>query len=265
MNNGVLTGATGEGTALEKIRVTVWNEYRDEKRLPHIGAIYPRGIHQTISDFLRADGRFEVTTVTLDMPDQGLSRELLNRTDVLLWWGHIAHHEVLPETVNRVVDRVMDGMGFIPLHSGIFSEPFQRLVGRRSSGGYREVGELERMWVVNPAHPIVEGLGRYIEVDHSEMYCEPSGLAAPDELLFVSWFAGGEVFRSGGCYYRGQGRIFYFTCGHEEYPIYYIPEIQQVLKNACVWACNRWRIPTVGGEMSPLEKLDPERLLEFKK
>ena len=245
---------------MQKIRVTVWNEFIDEKRRPVVRDTYPEGIHEAIASFLREDGRFEVRTSTLDEPDAGLSDPLLDGTDVLLWWGHVAHHAVPDGRVDRVLARINEGMGFIALHSGFYSKPMVRMVGPRMTGAYREDGEKERVWVVNPAHPICEGLTDRIEIPHSEMYAEPNGVAAPDELLFISWYPGGEVFRSGGVWYRGRGRVFGFTPGHEEYPIYRQPEIQRVIRNAAAWAYN----PPSGyvyrkGAVEPLEPIRPEQ------
>lgn len=250
---------------MQKINVTIWNEFIDEKRYEHIKAIYPLGIHQAIARFFEQDETFAVTAVTLDMPDAGLPDSLLDQTDVLLWWGHVAHHQVPDDRVMKVCSRVLEGMGFIALHSGMFSKPFQTLIGPRMNLQYREVGEHERIWIVNPAHPICAGLDTYIDIEHAEMYGEPTGLADPDQLIFISWFAGGEIMRSGGCYFRGRGRIFYLSTGHEEYPIYDHPQIQLVIRNAAAWAFNPGSMTYITGEAKPLEQLYPARLLHYVK
>jgi trehalose utilization protein len=64
------------------------------------------------------------------------------------------------------------------------------------------------------------------------MYGEFFDIPKPDEVIFTGWFSGGEVFRSGCTFSRGYGKIFYFQPGHEEYPIYYMPEIQKIICNA---------------------------------
>ena len=238
---------------MRKIRVTIWNEFVDEKRRPEVRAVYPEGIHTVIAAFLREDERFDVRVSTLDEPEAGLSDGLLDSTDVLLWWGHAAHGAVPDDRVEKTLARINEGMGFIALHSGFYSKPMARMVGPRMNGAYREDGEKERVWVINPAHPICEGLGDRIEIPRSEMYAEPTGIAAPDELLFISWYPGGEVFRSGGVWYRGRGRIFYFTPGHEEYPVYSQPEIQQVIRNAVAWAFNPTTAVYRKGAVPPLE------------
>lgn len=218
-----------------KIRVTIWNENRHEKRDEAVRKIYPNGIHGAIGSHLGQQG-FEIKTTTLDDPEQGITEALLAETDVLTWWGHLAHQEVIDETVNRVQKRVLEGMGLIVLHSGHESKVFQRLMGTSCDLKWREAAEKERLWVVNSGHPIVAGLGPYIEIPHAEMYGEPFDIPEPDQVVLISWFEGGEVFRSGCCYQRGNGRIFYFRPGHETYPIYYQPEVLQVISNAVKWA-----------------------------
>jgi trehalose utilization protein len=198
----------------------------------------------------------EVHTATLDEPEHGLTEEVLNNTDVLIWWGHMAHHEVRDDIVERVYNRVLNGMGLIVLHSGHFSKIFRKLMGTTCDLKWREIGEKERIWVIEPGHPIAQGLDEYIELEHTEMYGERFDIPAPDELVFISWFAGGEVFRSGCCFYRGKGKIFYFRPGHETYPIYYNPKILKVIENAV-----RWAAPTAGptpkfGNRPPLEKIE---------
>lgn len=217
------------------IRVTIWNEFRHEKQSAKVQAIYPEGMHTPIARYLERQG-MNVQVATLDDPEHGLSTAVLDQTDVLTWWGHLAHGEVSDEIVDRVQARVLAGMGLIVLHSGHFSKIFKRLMGTTCNLKWREAGELERLWVVAPGHPITEGLGEYFEIPQAEMYGEFFDIPQPETLVFVSWFAGGEVFRSGCCYQRGQGKIFYFRPGHETYPIYYQDEVLRVIGNAVKWA-----------------------------
>jgi trehalose utilization protein len=179
---------------------------------------------------------FDARTATLDEPEHGLTEEVLAETDVLVWWGHKAHGDVVDPIVDRVQKRVLEGMGLIVLHSGHFSKIFKRLMGTTCDLKWREANERERLWVVAPGHPIVEGIGEYIEIAHEEMYGEHFDIPAPETLVFVSWFEGGDVFRSGCCYSRGAGKIFYFRPGHETYPTYYDAQIRRVIANAARWA-----------------------------
>jgi trehalose utilization protein len=218
------------------LRVTVWGENVHERELPLVAEVYPRGMHEAIADGLREDSALTVRTATLDQPEHGLTEAVLAETDVLTWWGHAAHGKVDDKIVERVHQRVLEGMGLIVLHSGHYAKIFKRLLGTTCSLTWREAGEKERLWVCNPAHPIARGLDRFFEIPHEEMYGEPFAIPNPDEIVFLSWFAGGEVFRSGCTWKRGAGKIFYFRPGHETYPTYYQKEVRQVIRNAVHWA-----------------------------
>lgn len=220
------------------MRVTVWNEYRHEKSNATVAGIYPNGIHGALAAFIENSGAI-VRTATLDEPEHGLTDQVLAETDVLTWWGHAAHGEVSDEIVERVQKRVLDGMGLIVLHSGHFSKIFRKMMGTSCALRWREAHERERVWLVDPTHPIAAGVDPHFTIEHSEMYGEHFDIPAPDELVFVSWYEGGEVFRGGCCFKRGLGRIFYFSPGHEVYPIYHQPQVQKVITNAVHWAAFR--------------------------
>lgn len=242
----------------KSIKVTIWNEYRHEKINEEIKKIYPDGMHVAIGKYLKEKSGYTVRTATLDDPDHGLTDEILNDTDVLVWWGHMAHHEVSDNIVEKVHKRVMEGMGLIALHSSHYAKIFIKLMGTSCSLKWREVGEKERLWVVDPGHPIAEGIGEFIELPAEEMYGEAFEIPQPDSLVFISWFEGGEVFRSGCCYHRGRGKVFYFRPGHEAYPTYHNPDILRVIENAARWAAPTER-PQARHEgspnVSPLEKI----------
>lgn len=215
------------------IRVTVWNEYVHERNDESIAAVYPNGIHAAIAEFLGEAG-FEVRTATLEEPECGLTDEVLENTDVLFWWGHIRHNLVPDELAEKIAQRVYNGMGLVVLHSGHESKPFKRLMGTPCNLKWREANDSEILWVVDPTHPIVEGIseGDRIVLPREEMYGEHFNIPAPDELVFVSWFTGGEVMRSGCVFKRSHGKIFYFRPGHESFPTYYNKDVQRVLINA---------------------------------
>jgi len=237
------------------LRITVWNEYRHELDTSHpANTVYPEGIHSAIAQGLRENPGFEVGTATLDEPEHGLTDAVLANTDVLLWWGHMAHGEVRDEVVAKVQARVLEGMGLIVLHSAHFSKIFKRLMGTSCDLKWREADDNERIWVLEPGHPIAAGLGQTIELASEEMYGERFDIPAPETLVFVSWFKGGEVFRSGCCYTRGLGKIFYFRPGHESYPTYFNPEIRRVIANAARWAAPVEAPKPAFGNTKPIQK-----------
>ncbi len=220
------------------IKVTVWGENIHERRDPQVAAIYPRGMHTTIAEAIseRLGLLSDVRTTTLDSPDSGLSHELLQNTDVLVWWGHLAHDAVPDHLVDEVVERIWRGMGLVMLHSGHLSKIFRKLMGTSCNLRWRSSGDRETVWTVDPSHPIAKEVPEVFVIEAQEMYGEHFDIPAPEELVFISSFLGGEVFRSGCCFRRGRGRIFYFSPGDQEYPVYHHPEVRKVIANAVAWA-----------------------------
>lgn len=249
------------------IKVTVWNENVQENGLKfaeidesipeskfikeflekserEIKVVHPNGIHNTLKDLLSEEEDIQVRTVTLDMPECGLTQEVLDDTDVLVWWAHIAHDRVPDEIAMRVKQAVLKGMGFIPLHSAHQCKPLQMLLGTSGALKWRE-DDRARVWCCCPAHPIAQGIPESFELPEEEMYCEFFDIPKPDDLVFISWYAGGEVFRSGCTWTRGYGKIFYFQPGHETQRSYFVPEVRQIIKNAVRWAAPAMRIPEI--------------------
>ncbi len=222
------------------INVLVWNEFYHEKHDEKAKEVYPKGIHRQIADFLGKEEDINVTTATLDDPECGLSQEVLDKTDVLIWWGHVRHHLVPDEIAQRVQQSVLKGMGMIFLHSAHHSKPFKLLMGTSCNLSWRD-DEFERVWVVDPAHPITRGIDRYFELPKEEMYGEPFGIPEPQKLVLLGWYGSGEVFRSGCCYIRENGKVFYFQPGHETNPVFYVPEVQKIIVNAIRWAKPEYR------------------------
>lgn len=229
------------------IRVTVWHEYRHEKTNPKVGEIYPQGMHEALASHLRKATDLAVRTATLDEPEHGLTQDVVDATDVMLWWGHGAHREVTDEIVERVHNRVLCGMGLIALHSGHYSKIFQKLMGTtcnlkwRVHGENRE-GEREILWVTRPGHPIVQHIDDHFVIEREEMYGEYFDIPEPEQTVLISSFAGGEVFRSGCCWTRGAGKVFYFRPGHETFPTYYNKTVLRVIENAVRWAAPTLRV-----------------------
>jgi trehalose utilization protein len=220
------------------IRVIVWGENRHEQLEPSVAATYPEGMHGAIKQGIEENlgSAVDVTTALLDDREHGLTEELLAQTDVLTWWGHAAHGEVDDEIVERVHRHVLEGMGLIVLHSGHWSKIFTKLMGTTCTLRWRSDNDRELVWTVNPTHPIAQGIPHPIEIPAQEMYGEQFDIPTPDELVFISSFTGGEVFRSGCTFRRGNGKIFYFSPGDQEYPVYHHKDVRRVIANAVEWA-----------------------------
>ena len=241
------------------IRFTVWGEYRHEHVSKQVAELYPEGMHAAIASGVKSLllDQIEVRTAVLDDPEHGLPEQVLNETDVLSWWGHGAHDEVSDEVVSRVHRRVLEGMGLLVLHSSHYSKIFKKLMGTECGLRWREAAEREIIWCVNPGHPIADGIGEHFELPHTEMYGEQFHIPPPDELIFISWFEGGEVFRSGCAWTRGKGKVFYFRPGHETFPIYYDPNIKRILANAVKWAAPASTATYLAGGRKITEPLAP--------
>jgi trehalose utilization protein/galactose mutarotase-like enzyme len=251
---------------MKAINVTIWNEFIQERTEPKVAGIYPRGIHAAIAEGIGPYG-FRIRIATLEQPEHGLSQDVLDQTDVLIWWGHLAHEQVSDVIVDRIQARVLQGMGLVVLHSGHRSKIFQKLMGTTCDLKWRSDAERERLWVVDPSHPITEGIGEYFELQTEEMYGEFFDIPAPEELIFISWFQGGEVFRSGCAYQRGLGKIFYFRPGDQEYPTYYNKNVLRVIANAIRWAASPHGATPVYGNTAPLEQIirdEPPPLISAK-
>jgi len=245
---------------MAEIRVTVWNEGIHERTDERVRAIYPDGMGTQIARYLEKQaGIGPIHVSELHHSEQGLPENVLENTDVMTWWGHKAHKDLTEENAERVHKRVLDGMGLIVLHSGHHSKVFRKLMGTSCDLKWREIGERERIWVVDPAHPIADGLPEYIELPHVEMYGEHFDIPQPDRQVFISWFQGGEVFRSGCCWHRGKGKVFYFRPGHETFPIYHNEHVLRVIYNAVKWAAPSGVTAITRGNVKPIEnvKIDP--------
>ena len=218
------------------IRATIWNEYIHETAEPAVAALYPGGIHETLARLLQ-DEDFCITTSYLNKDEyQGLSPALLRDTDVLIWWSHCAQDALTDETAARVVSRVREGMGFIVLHAGRNSKPFRQLLGTSCGAVWRDWNEKAYIWTTCPAHPIAAGVPEVFALDGEEMYGEYFDIPRPDDVVFISWFAGGNVFRGGVTFTYGLGKIFYFHPGHERCKSLYNENVVRILKNAVRWA-----------------------------
>ncbi|MCR5781681.1 MAG: ThuA domain-containing protein [Clostridia bacterium] len=224
------------------MNVLIYNEFRHEREPGgRAKEVYQDGMHAVIAGFLEKDPDISVKTVTLDTVDE-ITADLLKETDVIIWWGHCHHNDVPDEVAELVQNAVLNGMGAVFLHSAHKSKPFMRLMGTSCSLIWRESNDMERVWVSAPYHPIAFGLDRFFEIPADETYGEPFGIPTPDETVFIGWFTGGEVFRSGCTWQRGWGKVFYFQPGHETFPVFYDPNVQTVIRNAVRWTAPERRI-----------------------
>lgn len=243
----------------EKIRVTIWNEFVDEFRHPEVFDMYPGGIHEYIASYLREQGDLEVRTATFQEEAFGIPDEVLDNTDVLIVYSHMKQGIVSEDRIQKLTDRVVnEGMGLIVLHSGLWLNAVKRILGPCNYNGYREIGERERVWVVNPTHPIAEGLPDHFEFAHAEVYPEPAAFPEPEDLIFLSWYQGGEAARSGLTWRRGLGKIFYFSPGHATFDTLLSPYYKQVVINAIHWAVPKFKplASSRGPKCSPIEPME---------
>lgn len=234
------------------IRVTIWNEFVHEQTDESILAMYPGGIHAHLARELASEDLVIRTAYLAQDEEHGLSQAVLDETDVLMWWGHVAHEKVSDTVAARVVRRVQEGMGFIPMHSAHASKPFMWLMGTPCALQWREANERAHVWTVAPYHPIAQGVPMQFTLDHEEMYGEVFQIPKPDELIFITWFQGGNVFRGGVTFTRGAGKIFYFHPGHETLPSFRNENVLKVLKNAV-----RWAAPSPARDLKSNHKVAP--------
>jgi len=220
------------------LKVTVWGENVHEQQEPDVAERYPDGMHGAIAAGIKENlgDDVDIRIVTLQDPDHGLTEKVLTETDVLTWWGHTAHEQVSDDVVDRVYRHVLDGMGLIVLHSGHWSKIFTKLMGTSCTLRWRAEHDRELVWTIDPTHPITQGVPSPIVIDEQEMYGEFFDIPAPDELIFISGFSGGEVIRSGCTFRRGYGKIFYFSPGDQDYPVYHHKDIRRVIANGVSWA-----------------------------
>ena len=221
---------------MKKINVVIWNEFRHEKTKDEVKALYPNGLHAYLKSVLDVNEDMEISLAALDDPDQGLSDERLETIDVLVWWGHMAHGEVDDELVKKIQSRVYEGkMGFVALHSAHHSKPFRAIVGTNGNLSWGR-NQKEIVWNMMPSHPIAAGIPDHFTLACEELYSEPFYIPQPDALVFGGWFEDGHIMRSGACFIRGAGKVFYFQPGHETCRSFYNEYVQKIITNGVRWA-----------------------------
>jgi trehalose utilization protein len=217
------------------MRVVVFNEGFHERTEPEVARRYPDGIGGAVASAVAEHAGAGTTALAVTQDEPGYGEAALG-ADVLVWWGHARHHEVPDELAAALRDRVLAGMGLVVLHSGMGSKLFKALMGTSCALRWRHGDDRHLVWTVQPGHPIAAGVPHPIVLAADEMYSEPFDVPPPDELVFISSFSGGEVLRSGACWTRGSGRIFFFGPGDQGYPVYQHPEVRRVIGNAVRWA-----------------------------
>ena len=219
------------------ICVTVWCDGSDELRHAEIPQLYPGGIARYTAEYLREDTALEVRISAFQDAAYGLGDDLLQETDVLVMYSHFFNDQLPQDRLDAVCRRVREqGMGLVLLHSALWMNLTRQLVGPCGYAAYREIGEKERVWTVLPDHPIASGMPVSFEFQHSEMYQESAGFPRPDDVIFLSWYEGGEASRAGVTWTRGKGRIFYFSPGHAMYDVMQSAHYHQVVRNGVRWA-----------------------------
>lgn len=241
---------------MARTRVLIYNEYYHERIEESARRYYPEGIHKAIAEeLMKIDKDLEISFATLDDHKEVITAEKLENTDVLLWWGHVRHGDVDDHVVSLVCEAVNKGMGLLVLHSGHESKVFQKLMGTRCGVGWYENGDHARIWFVDPTHPIVQGVANPLELEAEETYCEPFSVPAPDELIGITWWPGGQIFRGMSVYHRGYGKIFYFHPGHETCPSYRNPNVIKVIDNGIHYVCPTQRLSELSSyHLEPIEK-----------
>jgi len=224
------------GTAAKAKRtVVVWSEGTAPKN------VYPNDINGAVAEGLKDLKGWDVVVANLSDPEQGLPDDLLNRADVLIWWGHQRHDQVKDALVAKIVKRVKeDGMGFISLHSSHFAKPNKALMGTPCTwGAYVGDSTTLKVTVKDSKHPIAKGVKEFTIV-HNERYSDPYAVPTPKSVVFegVATLKDGkeDPSQQGLTWEIGKGKVFYFQPGHETNPVFFDPNVKKIMMNAVKWA-----------------------------
>jgi trehalose utilization protein len=225
------TMAVTQQTPPKRRTILVWSEGTAPKE------VFPNDINGAVAAGLAKLRGYTVKTASITDPEQGVSQAALDETDVLIWWGHQRHGQVSDEAVQRIVARVKDGgMGIIFLHSAHFAKPLKAVLG--SSGAwsaYVNDRSTHRITVADTKHPIARGVRDFV-IPKEERYEEPFIVPEPEAVVFDGYYESTKTnARQGLCWTIGKGRVFYFRPGHEEFPIFFMPEVRRILRNAALW------------------------------
>lgn len=232
MENAIAQGAK------KTRKVLVWSEGTAPKN------VYPNDINAAIAEGLKPLKGWEVQAVSINDPDQGLPDDLLNSASALIWWGHQRHGDVKDELVAKIKTRVTEeGMGFIATHSAHYSKALKAILGTPCGWSYyTDDGAKLDMVVKAPTHPICKGVKDFT-IPHTERYGDPFQCPTPETVLFDGIYTmkddKTEHCLQGFTWTIGKGRVMYFQPGHEGYPIYFMPEVQQIFRNGVQWVASK--------------------------
>jgi trehalose utilization protein len=234
----VAFAAPAKGKKPGKVRVLLWSEQTEPRD------VYPTGISGALADHLNQHKEFEAKTAKLDDPDAGVGEAALAETDVLVWFGHKKHGAVPDDAVERVVKHIRErGMGFVGLHSTHFAKPLKKALNDTGAwSSYKNFGQPEQMWVVLPKHPIAKGLKDFT-IPKEEIYTEPFEVPEPEAVIVEGTWPSGHRNRECMVWTLDKGRFVYIRAGHEDYPIYFMPEMQTLVRNGVLWAAKKTNAP----------------------
>lgn len=198
--------------------------------------MYPKEIGGVLNEIICELDNVEILKICSSYEEEcGLTEELLNKADVLLYWSHGGNNEFPDHIAKRVSEYVLRGMGFVVLHSAIGAKPFKLLMGTSCSMRYHH-DDFEKMICCNPLHPIAEGVPERFDLGTEETYGEFMDIPKPDDVIYLGWFDSGEVCRSVCTWTRGYGKIVFLQPGHETNPSFYNPHVRKLIQNSCMWA-----------------------------
>ncbi len=235
---GTAASAPAKAKTANKVRVLLWSEQTEPREL------YPTGISGALAEHLNQQKGFEAKTAQLTDAESGLPEAALAQTDVLVWFGHKKHGEVPDEIVDRVVKHIRErGMGFVGLHSTHFSKVLKKALGATGAwSSYKKLGQPEQMWVVSPKHPIAKGVTDFA-IPKEEIYTEPFEVPEPEAVIVEGTWPSGHRNREVMVWTLDKGRFVYIRAGHEEYPIYFMPPMQTLVRNSILWAAGKTKAP----------------------
>lgn len=227
-------GARGQDVQTRPVRVRIWCEGTAPR------SVYPDDIDGALADVLGRQAGLVVSRGRLTDLQAGLSDQVLDASDALVWWGHLRHDAVPDDRALAVVKRVREGrLGFVALYAACGSKPFRQMMSMPCEpGSWREDGRPEFVSIKAPDHPIARGIAPFT-ISKTDMFSEPFAVPEPETVVFVSSWQKGETLRSGLTWTIGKGRVAYLRTGPDNYPVLFHPSIRQAIANSVRWVSHR--------------------------